>query len=98
MASSAHCERLGRADGAPGLQPLRRTRRRLGRRRNELDGEATAGGACRYPSESSDPLSAASATTRRLYGGGTGSAGGAGEVPERSVWLCRPPRKAAANT
>ena len=36
VASSAHCERLGRADGAPRLQPLRRTRRRSGRRSDRV--------------------------------------------------------------
>src|SRR5437899_11642841 len=42
MASPPHCQRLGRADEAPGLQPLCRARWRLGRGRFELDGQATA--------------------------------------------------------
>jgi len=54
---------LGRSYAAFWVQPLRRARRRLGRRRNKLDGHRSGLGLCRDPSEFPDPLSAATTAT-----------------------------------
>src|SRR5258707_12656779 len=81
MAPSADCERMGRADGAPRLQPLRRTRRRLGSRSDELDGQAACFRTYRRSSESSDSFSASTTAARRLY-----SRRPAGACPTRQVW------------
>src|SRR6202043_3451303 len=98
LASYAHCERLGRADGAPRLQPLRSTRRRFGRRRVELDGQAAALRACRHSSESSDSLSTPTTAIRRLYSRRTAGTRSARQVCERWFCLCVDPGDASPNT
>src|SRR4029077_20546849 len=93
----AYRERLGRADGAPRLQPLRGTRRRLGRGSDELDGEAAGSGACRDPSEPSNPLPTAT-TARWVHSGRTRGAGAARKVWERRFRLCVDPGNSTPNT
>ncbi len=88
----------GKADGAPRLQPLRRTRRRLGRGSDELDGEAAGAEACRDSSEPSNSLSPATTTARWVYSGRTSGAGAARKVWERRFWLCVDPGDASPNT
>src|SRR5467141_527212 len=98
MAPSAHRERLGRADGAPRLQPLRRTRRRLGRGSDELDGEAAGAEACRDSSEPSNSLSPATTAARRLYSRRTAGACSTRQVWARQVRLWPDPGNPTPNT
>src|SRR6267378_1205428 len=89
---------MGSPDGAPRLQPLRRTRRRLGRRSDELDGQAACFRTYRRSSASSDSFSPSTTAARRLYSRRTAGAGAARKVWERRIWLCVDPGDASPNT